>query len=310
MPTENRIYAKHYRLVKKLGSGAFGQIWKAVHERTKEEVAIKFEDVNSKHQQLYYECKIYLWFHSDSTVIGQAIPQVLYYGTEQNYNLMVMDLLGNSLEDLFNLCGRKFSLKTVLMIAQQMIKRIEYIHSRRIIHRDIKPDNFAVGRLKHSHRIFVIDFGLAKKYMSSDGKHIKYKDGKSLTGTARYASINTHIGIEQSRRDDLEGLGYVFMYFLRGKLPWQGLRARGVKEKYEKIKQKKIMTNLEELCKGFPDEFVAYMQYCRTLNFEDKPDYKYIKNLFSSLFKNLGYEYDYKYDWKLLTGDGKKGEHK
>ena len=191
-----------------------------------------------------------------------------------------------------------------------MIKRVEYIHSRRIIHRDIKPDNFAVGKGKHSHRIFIIDFGLAKKFMSSDGKHIKYKDGKSLTGTARYASINTHIGIEQARRDDLEGLGYVYMYFLRGKLPWQGLRARGVKEKYEKIKQKKIMTNLDELCKGFPDEFVAYMQYCRTLNFEDKPDYKYIKNLFSSLFKNLGYEYDYKYDWVLLAKEGERDNAK
>lgn len=302
---EGKIVAKNYKLIKKLGSGAFGQIWMAVQQKTKEEVAIKFEDVNSKHQQLYYECKIYLWFHSDSTVIGQAIPQVLYYGTEGNNNLMVMDLLGRSLEDLFNDCSRKFSLKTVLMIAQQMIKRVEYIHSRRIIHRDIKPDNFAIGRGKHSHRVFIIDFGLAKKFMSSDGKHIKYKDGKSLTGTARYASINTHIGIEQARRDDMEGLGYVFMYFLRGKLPWQGLRARGVKEKYEKIKQKKIMTNLEELCKGFPSEFVAYMQYCRTLNFEDKPDYKYIKNLFSALFKNLGYEYDYKYDWTLLDGNDK-----
>lgn len=303
---EGRVYAKHYRLTKKLGSGAFGQIWKAVHEKTKEEVAIKFEDVNSKHQQLYYECKIYLWFHSDSTVIGQAIPQVLYYGTESNNNLMVMDLLGKSLEDLFNVCGRKFSLKTVLMMAHQMIKRVEYIHSRRIIHRDIKPDNFAVGRDRHAHRIFIIDFGLAKKFMSSDGKHIKYKDGKSLTGTARYASINTHIGIEQARRDDMEGLGYVFMYFLRGKLPWQGLRAKGVKEKYEKIKQKKIMTNLEDLCKGFPDEFVAYMQYCRTLNFEDKPDYRYIKNLFGSLFKNLGYEYDWKYDWLLAQESSTK----
>lgn len=300
---EGKIVAKNYKLSKKLGSGAFGQIWKAVHKKTREEVAIKFEDVNSKHQQLYYECKIYLWFHSDSTVIGQAIPQVLYYGTEGDNNLMVMDLLGKSLEDLFNRCGRKFSLKSTLMLAQQMVKRVEYIHSRRIIHRDIKPDNFAMGRGKHNHRVFIIDFGLAKKFMSSDGKHIKYKDGKSLTGTARYASINTHIGIEQARRDDMEGLGYVFMYFLRGKLPWQGLRARGVKEKYEKIKQKKIMTNLEDLCKGFPSEFVAYMQYCRTLNFEDKPDYKYIKNLFSSLFKNLGYEYDYKYDWDTAGGE-------
>lgn len=303
---EGKKVAKNYILVEKLGSGAFGQIWKAYHRTTKEEVAIKFEDVNSKHQQLYYECKIYLWFHSDSTVIGQAIPQVLYYGTEGNNNLMVMDILGKSLEDLFNKCKRKFSVKTVLMIAHQMVKRVEYIHSRRIIHRDIKPDNFAIGRGKHSHRVFIIDFGLAKKFMSSDGKHIKYKDGKSLTGTARYASINTHIGIEQARRDDMEGLGYVFMYFLRGKLPWQGLRARGVKEKYEKIKQKKIMTNLEELCKGFPSEFVAYMQYCRTLNFEDKPDYKYIKNLFSTLFKNLGHTMDFKYDWNSLKPEGKE----
>lgn len=295
---EGKTVAKNYKLIKKLGSGAFGQIWKAVHKKTKEEVAIKFEDVNSRHQQLYYECKIYLWFHSDSTVIGQAIPQVLYYGTEGDNNLMVMDLLGKSLEDLFNQCGRKFSLKTVLMMAQQMVRRVEYIHTRRIIHRDIKPDNFAIGTGKHSHRIFIIDFGLAKKFMSSDGKHIKYKDGKSLTGTARYASINTHIGIEQARRDDMEGLGYVLMYFLKGKLPWQGLNARGVKEKYEKIKQKKIMTNLEELCRGFPSEFVAYMQYCRTLNFEDKPDYKYIKNIFNTLFKNLGYEFDYVYDWE------------
>lgn len=303
---ENRIVAKHYKLKKKLGSGAFGQIWKGVHEKTKEEVAIKFEDVSSKHQQLYYECKIYLWFHSDSTVIGQAIPQVLYYGTEGNYNLMVMDLLGKSLEDLFNLCKRKFSVKTVLMIAQQMIRRVEYIHSRRIIHRDIKPDNFASGYGKHAHRIFILDFGLAKKFMSSDGKHIKYKDGKSLTGTARYASINTHIGIEQARRDDLEGIGYVFMYFLRGSLPWQGLKARGVKEKYEKIKQKKIMTNLDDLCNGFPDEFATYMQYCRTLNFEDKPDYKYIRKIFTTLFNNLGYEYDWNYDWTpLLKGDKK-----
>lgn len=131
-----------------------------------------------------------------------------------------MDLLGKSLESLFNLCGRKFSLKTVMMLADQMIKRVEYVHSMRIIHRDIKPDNFAIGINQNKHRVFILDFGLAKKFLSSKGQHIKYKDGKSLTGTARYASINTHIGIEQSRRDDLEALGYLYVYFLKGKLPW------------------------------------------------------------------------------------------
>ena len=126
-----------------------------------------------------------------------------------------------------------------------MIKRVEYIHSRRIIHRDIKPDNFTIGVDKNKHRIFIIDFGLAKKYMSSSGTHIRYREGKSLTGTARYASISTHLGIEQSRRDDIESVGYLLIYFLQGSLPWQNLKAKNVNEKYEKIKEKKIMTKVE-----------------------------------------------------------------
>ena len=291
------IVAKQYQLTEKLGNGAFGEIWKALHVKTKAEYAIKFEEINAKHQQLYAECKIYLWFHSDPSVLGQAIPQVHYYGVEGSKNVMVMDLLGKSLEDLFADCKRQFSLKTVLMIAEQTIKRIEYIHSRRIIHRDIKPDNFAIGYANNAHRIFILDFGLAKKFMSSTGVHIKYREGKSLTGTARYASINTHIGIEQSRRDDLEGLGYVLLYFLRGSLPWQGLKARDVKEKYEKIKEKKIMTKVEELCKGYADEFAQYCNYCRSLKFEDKPDYSHLRSLFKELYKREGYENDYKFDW-------------
>lgn len=142
---ENRIVAKNYQLTKKLGSGAFGQIWKAVNLKTKLEYAIKFENVESKHQQLYTECRIYLWFHSESSVLAQAIPQVVYYGIEGKKNIMIMDLLGPSLEDLFSKMKKKFSMKTILMLADQMIKRIEYVHSRRIIHRDTKPDNFTIG---------------------------------------------------------------------------------------------------------------------------------------------------------------------
>ena len=143
---EGKIVARNYKLQKKLGSGAFGEIWKAVHLKNKEEYAIKFEEIQSKHLQLYSECRLYLWLHSDSTVLAQAIPQVIYYGIEESKNVMIMELLGPSLEDLFLQSGKKFSTKTVLMLAEQMIKRIEYIHSRRIIHRDIKPDNFTIGK--------------------------------------------------------------------------------------------------------------------------------------------------------------------
>jgi uncharacterized protein YukJ len=107
------------------------------------------------------------------------------------------------------------------------------------------------------------------------------------------------LGYEQSRRDDLEGLGYVLIYFLRGKLPWQGLPAKTKKEKYDKIKEKKQNTTIEELCKGFPEEFTKYLNYCRSLNFEDKPCISDLRRLFKNLMKKKEFEYDYMFDWVL-----------
>jgi casein kinase 1 epsilon len=126
------------------------------------------------------------------------------------------------------------------------------------------------------------------------------RENKNLTGTARYASVNTHLGVEQSRRDDLESLGYVLMYFLRGSLPWQGLKAGTKKQKYDKISEKKMLTPVEVLCKSYPSEFISYFHYCRSLRFEDKPDYSYLKRLFRDLFIREGYQFDYVFDWTIL----------
>ncbi|KAK8289136.1 hypothetical protein V6Z11_D07G168800 [Gossypium hirsutum] len=297
------------KLGRKIGSGSFGELYLGVNVQTGEEVAVKLESAKTKHPQLYYESKLYMLLQG-----GMGIPHLKWFGVETDYNVMVIDLLGPSLEDLFNYCNRKLSLKTVLMLADQMINRLEYMHSRGFLHRDIKPDNFLMGLGRKANQVYVIDYGLAKKYRDlQTHKHIPYRENKNLTGTARYASVNTHLGIEQSRRDDLESLGYVLMYFLRGSLPWQGLKAGTKKQKYDKISEKKVSTPIEVLCKSYPSEFVSYFHHCRSLRFEDKPDYSYLKRLFRDLFIREGYQFDYVFDWTVLKypkiGGSSRGRH-
>lgn len=202
---------------------------------------------------MYTECKTYLCLQWDSQV--KDVPKMLHYAVEETRNIMVLELLGESLEGLFQLCKRQFSLKTVLMLAHQMIKRLQFIHGKRILHRDIKPQNFAMGRKATKKRVYLIDFGLSKKFLSPTGKHISYKEGGHLVGTARYSSLNTHLGNEQSRRDDMESLGYMFIYFMKGKLPWQYLKG---KENYSKIRDLKKLTSVEDLCQGMPSAFHQY----------------------------------------------------
>jgi casein kinase 1/casein kinase 1 epsilon len=294
--------AKKFIITKKLGAGAFGEIYQAIDLTTKDEVALKLEPENTKHPQLFYEAKLYQYLHQDESAVENGIPKVYYCSQEGEHNVMVMDLLGPSLEDLFTACGRKFSVKTVLMAGEQMLARVEYLHNRRFLHRDLKPDNFAIGRVGKNHsKIYLIDFGLAKKYMSREGGHIPYREGKSLTGTARYASISTHIGIEQGRRDDIESLGYIMVYFLKGQLPWQNMKAANKKEKYDKICEKKVSTPVEVLCKGCPPEFAEFLTYARGLRFEDKPDYDYLKKILKKAWERLGLKPDNVYDWTVQS---------
>nr|TKR90905.1 casein kinase I-like isoform X3 [Populus alba] len=291
----DHIVGGKFKLGRKIGGGSFGEIFLALNIYFLFPVNFK-EPVRSKHPQLHYESKIYMLLQG-----GMGIPQLKWFGVDGEYNIMVIDLLGPSLEDLFNYCNRKLSLKTVLMLADQLINRVEYMHSRGFLHRDIKPDNFLMGLGRKANQVYIIDYGLAKKYRDSQThKHIPYRENKNLTGTARYASVNTHLGVEQSRRDDLESLGYVLMYFLRGSLPWQGLKAGTKKQKYDKISEKKTLTPIEVLCKSYPSEFISYFHYCRSLRFEDKPDYSYLKRLFRDLFLREGYQFDYIYDWTIL----------
>ncbi|BFZ57417.1 Palmitoylated plasma membrane-bound casein kinase [Savitreella phatthalungensis] len=297
--SSSNVVGVHYRLGRKIGEGSFGVIFEGTNLLNNQLVAIKFEPRKSDAPQLRDEYRTY------KLLVGcVGIPNVYYFGQEGLHNILVIDLLGPSLEDLFDLCGRRFSIKTVVMVAKQMLSRVQTIHEKNLIYRDIKPDNFLIGRpgTKNANLVCVVDFGMAKQYRDPKTKqHIPYRERKSLSGTARYMSINTHLGREQSRRDDLEALGHVFMYFLRGGLPWQGLKAATNKQKYEKIGEKKQTTPIKDLCENFPDEFAQYLSYVRGLGFEDTPDYDYLRDLFTQALAKVGEVEDGIYDWMLLN---------
>ncbi|KAI8069456.1 kinase-like domain-containing protein [Gongronella butleri] len=297
--TSHNVVGVHYRVGKKIGEGSFGVIYEGTNLLNNQQVAIKFEPRKSEAPQLRDEYRTY------KIMAGSVgIPSAYYFGQEGLHNILVIDLLGPSLEDMFDLCGRRFSVKTVAMLAKQMINRVQTIHEKNLIYRDIKPDNFLIGKpdSTYANNIFMVDFGMAKLYRDPKTKqHIPYRERKSLSGTARYMSINTHLGREQSRRDDLEALGHVFMYFLRGSLPWQGLKAATNKQKYEKIGEKKQTTGVRDLCADYPEEFGIYLQYVRKLGFEESPDYDFLRELFTKVIKSQGEAEDGVYDWCLLN---------
>lgn len=293
----DQLIGNKWKLGAKLGAGAFGEVYQATDVTTGETFAVKMERVGNKHPQLLYENRVYKWLNNSSNeVVG--VPRSRYFGTIGNtYNVLVMDLLGPSLEDRLNEVKRRMSLKSVLMIGIQAMRRIEFVHSKSFLHRDIKPDNMLMG-VHDPSTLYLVDFGLAKRYRDHVTKqHLPYREGKHLTGTARYASIRTHLGIEQSRRDDLESLGYVLIYLFHGVLPWQGIRVANKKQKYAKIREKKETISLRDLCKDMPSQFIDYFKYVRRLQFEDRPDYSFLRSLFRKALERRHFEDDGVFDW-------------
>ena len=299
----NSKVAGKYTLIQKIGAGTFGEIYLSSTSKG-EEFAVKIERLSSRSPQLIYESKVLKQIQG-----GPGIPVLKWSGIEGNYTMMILELLGPNIEDLLNMCNRKFSLKTVLMVADQLLTRIEYIHSKSFLHRDIKPENFLIGLGPKSSLVYIIDFGLSKKFRDPKTmKHIEYKEGKHLTGTARYASINTHAGIEPSRRDDLESIAYVLLYLLKGSLPWQGMNASSRLEKYRFIMDKKVAVPDEELCRGLPDEFKEFLQYSKQLGFDDSPDYESLRRRFRELMVRSDLQMDLVYDWVAFASPHKKGK--
>jgi serine/threonine protein kinase len=288
----NTVFFNKYRLVEKLGEGTFGMIFKC--ESTDGLCAFKFEKKRYGRRSL---------LKAESEVMielkGFGIPKIISYIENDDYNIMIMELLGKSLEVLAQqYADEKLSLKTCCMLGIEMLKILKKVHDNHFIHRDIKPDNFAIGYSDQS-QLYLIDFGLAKQYRNAKTLQQKpMQKNKKLTGTARYASINALRGYDQSRRDDLESIGYVLAYLLRGNLPWQGIVVKTKEEKYAKILYRKQSITSEQLFFGFPNELCTYINYCKNLGYEEEPKYDYLTDLFKNIIQNqLHEEIDYKYDW-------------
>ncbi|KAJ9442300.1 Discs overgrown protein kinase [Diplonema papillatum] len=298
MPDVKIMIAGRFQVLEKIGSGSFGVIHKGHDVVSGESVAIKLEPLKVKpsSSQLTREIAFYEKLAMDRVC---GVAQVLWSGEEGDYRVMIMELLGPSLQDLLEYVGGRFSLKTTMLLATQMINRMEYVHSKLVVHRDIKPENFVMGTGGRGNILYVIDFGLSKDYADAKTcKHIPYKEGHAFTGTARYATPWTHLGLEYSRRDDIMSIGYMLCYFLRGKLPWQGLGKLGnPKAIHGAIACCKVKTNSKSLCAGCPPALEEYIRYAASLRYEQKPDYNYLRSLFMKSLQTKGHTQDSVYDW-------------
>jgi len=288
-----------YEILKKIGAGCWSEVYKVRDVATQEEYAVK---VSLPLGEQYADASV-LQLEAGSAILkklgGETVPgfaRCIWFGKEGPYTFLVMDLLGKTLEEVLSMRGGRFDVRSTIMLAEQVLRRIEYLHSKGIVHRDIKPSNFLFGVGDKANELYMIDFGLSKQYY--DEGHIKLRTRLSLTGTARFASIHALAGLEQSRRDDLEAIGHMLLFLVRGSLPWSGLEAKTKEEKWRKIWQKKQEVPLSTLCGGFPDAFEGYLAYCRSLGFVERPDYDMLRRLFHMALQDQGPSpQDFKLPW-------------
>ena len=254
------IIGNKYKLLGKIGEGSFGEIYKGQNIRTGELVAIKMETIESNTKLLKNESIIYQFLNGIA-----GIPNVKWFGKDDNFYYMVINLLGNSLQTIKNQ-KMQFSLKLTLQIGIQTLVLLRSIHEKGLVHRDIKPDNFLIGLNDKVKTIYLIDFGLCKTFS------LKASSGNSsgLIGSPMYASINAHKLVDLTRRDDLESLGYMLIYFYTGELPWN-----------EKINEDEIITLKNEILNNtYPQVLLDFLKLIRSMDFEEKPNYYLIINNF------------------------------
>mmetsp|Transcript_15663 Transcript_15663/g.21843 ORF Transcript_15663/g.21843 Transcript_15663/m.21843 type:complete len:694 (+) Transcript_15663:182-2263(+) len=290
----SQVIKGRWRLTKKIGQGAFGEIYQARNVITGEDVAIKLERVDTKKQVLKLEVAVLKKL--------QDCPYVCRFitcGRFSDYNYMVMELLGENLSELRRRQqDGKFSLATTLKLAIQMLKATEAVHQLGYLHRDIKPSNFAIGLGTKKRNVFIIDFGLARRFLTP-GSQNDIRPARETTGfrgTARYASINSHLSRDLGRRDDLWSLFYVLIEFAKGSLPWRKLKDK------DEIGEMKIQYNNLELLKDLPSEFLSFMQHLQGLQYGDKPDYQYLLSLLRDLYYKIGANERTPYDWEVSPG--------
>ena len=282
----------------RLGKGSFGQIFKGINIKTQEEVAIKIESTKIEIPQLLHEYKILKLFQNTP-----CFPKIYLFTQLDDTLVMIMELFDKNLEEILKSQPSKiFSKKTIIMIGIQLLKRIKDFHELGFIHRDIKPENFVIGLKKNKNLIYMIDYGISKRYIDSKTKeHINYQEGKKIVGTVKFASLYTHLGIEQSRRDDLESLAYILIYFWKGTLPWVDIKGKNKKEKYNKILDKKKDISSKELGKDFPIEFAEILDYFKNLGYTEDPDYEICKRKLLKVIQDEKLKFDYIYDWTTFT---------